>query len=178
MNVWSWQMISEVDNRNKNSLTVFHRRIIWNFLTQGCVKPPVTSPELKHHVLLVAKCSVQQQHNEPVLTLWWHEYCTVCVVNSSQCVGGNATAVRMFAVSGLWRVCSQNYLSVLFSTDECCTDLLLVVVKCVKCRVGLLFLYRTVTICTVVCWHDIAQFLYKHLYSYINGCTQYSVLCY
>jgi len=33
--------------------------------------------------------------------------------------------------------------SVLFSTDECCTQLLLVVVKCVKCRIGLLLWYRT-----------------------------------
>jgi hypothetical protein len=29
--------------------------------------------------------------------------------------------------------------SALFNADECCTELLLVVIKCVKCRIGLLF---------------------------------------
>jgi len=61
----------------------------------------VTFPDLKQYVLLVAKCSMQQQHKELEVTWWWHKCCAVCVVNSSQCVGGSATAVGMFAVSGL-----------------------------------------------------------------------------
>ena len=43
----------------------------------------------------------------------------------------------------------------MFSTDGCCTELLLVVIKCVKCGIGLLFWYHTVPICTVDSWHDI-----------------------
>ena len=49
----------------------------------------------------------------------------------------------------------------LFSTDGCCTELLLVVVKYVKC---FLFWYHTVTICTVVCWHDIA-YIFVNIWS-------------
>jgi hypothetical protein len=43
----------EGDTRNKNMFTVFHRGIICNFLTnllQGCVKAPVTSPEIKQNI--------------------------------------------------------------------------------------------------------------------------------
>jgi hypothetical protein len=101
MNIWSWQIIGGGDTRNKNSLTVFHRRIIWQLLTkplQVCVKRPVTSAEIKHHIWLISKCSVQQQNKVLELTWWLHKCCAVCVVNSSHCVDVSATAVGMLAV--------------------------------------------------------------------------------
>jgi hypothetical protein len=59
------------DSSNNKTVTVCRTVIIplsLKALKQQFDKPPVTSPELKQPVLLISKCSLQQQHKELDLT--------------------------------------------------------------------------------------------------------------
>jgi hypothetical protein len=157
------------DSRNKNSLIVCHRVFNPVFLQSIEAELWQTSsylPELKQHALHISKFSMQQQHKKTWVYVMVTQMLCCCVVNTSQSVGGLATVVGMLAVIGLYIFFSlKNKLFMLYITNSCCTELLLDVIKCVKCRVGLLFWLRTV--CNNMhCWELMFHFT-NHLFN--NG---------